>query len=183
MALRLHMTNVKFDFFKYNGKALAKFETFEDRNDRYYYDKVSKHSSPFELLLSNVVVNPNLWVGDIISEQGLERWMDYVRRNESLTYRFEQDIKELDENDVKSAFVVENAQLPTVIVLFMQNRITFETLCLLTQLTGVFRYWTKELSLNFMSEDILFRIERYTPFIRCDSSKIEQIFARRFFKN
>lgn len=180
MALRQHMTSKSYDFFKYNGRASMKFATFEKRNDRYYYDKVYKFGTPFTLLLANVVVDPSLWVGDIVSEQGMSRYYDYVKRNEGLTYLFQNDIMLIDEHDAKSAFVSANGQLPKVIVLFLQNKITFETLCLLTELTKVFRYWTRTLSSNYMAEDILFRIERYTPFINADREKISRIFLERF---
>ena len=42
LAIKLHFTKDEYDFFKYNGETNAKFETFIQRNDKYFFVKVAR---------------------------------------------------------------------------------------------------------------------------------------------
>ena len=42
LSIKLHFTKDEYDYFKYNGEINAKYETFIQRNDRYFFVKAAR---------------------------------------------------------------------------------------------------------------------------------------------
>ena len=132
LAMKLHFTTDQYDYFKYNGKVKFNRDTFNKRNDRFFFSKLGKRFDDHECMkffLANFLKKQNAWVGDL-SDESYNSWQKVI---ESLQYQFSNDVSEirnyLDNNDlgVESLFNKKNNNIPVLITLLYQNKITKET--------------------------------------------------------
>jgi hypothetical protein len=180
VALKQHFTKPSYDYFKYNGKSKASLATFEARKDKLYFQKLAKHNDPSNYIVANLVENPKLWIKEIIFSPDAQKvYGEWQRRQQSLTYIFKQDISNLDD-DFNSNFICKNNQHPIVMRLYLQHKITIETLSILTKLTGCIPYWEKNMAYDPVAQDIITKIKKYTPFINYDREKIKNIVVDKF---
>lgn len=180
LALKKHFTTKGYDYHKYRGKVKASFETFQSRNDVFFFYKVSKKAEPHRLLLANMVSNPKAWIREIAEDSGEKRYLEWEKKIQSLTYTFKNDLNKLNE-DYKSNFVVNNGQHPTLMSLYLQKKISLETLAILTHISKTLDYWEKEVVDKFVAGDIITLLRKYYPFLHVDQKKFSQIVKERFF--
>lgn len=180
LALKKHFTTKGYDYHKYNGKVKASFEKFQSRSDVFFFYKLSRKRDYRNILISNMIKNPNVWIRDVIDEQGLEVYNDWLKRIESLSYTFKRELNNLDE-DYKSNFVVTNGQHPLLMTLYLQNKISFETFTILCKISKTFDYWEKEIVDKIVAYDIMTLSKKYYPFLEIDQKKFSEIVKNRFF--
>lgn len=65
IALKNHFTLKTYDYFKYNGKTRTSQKSFEKRNDKFFFQKLSKHNDILGFLVSNLIVNSKSWIKDL----------------------------------------------------------------------------------------------------------------------
>lgn len=63
LALKLHFTSDKYDYHRSNGKTRASYDSYRTRKDVFYFYKLSKRKDYHEVMLANLLKNPNLWIG------------------------------------------------------------------------------------------------------------------------
>ena len=51
LSIKLHFTKDEYDFFKYNGEINAKYETFIQRNDRYFLLRLQENTAIILLII------------------------------------------------------------------------------------------------------------------------------------
>jgi len=180
MALKQHFTTKSYDVFKYNWKTRAKFDTFNKRKDKIFFEKISKHDNPKNFLLSNFIRNDKLWIKDIAySESSKKIYEDWNKTQQSLTYTFSTDISQLNEL-FDSNFKVENNEHPKLLILYMSNKISFETLTIICDLVGCLNIWDKKMKGDPVWESISLKIRKYTPFLNYDKSKYKNLLLDKF---
>lgn len=180
LALKKHFTTKGYDYHKYRGKVKASFETFQSRNDVFFFYKVSKKDEPHRLLLSNMVANPKAWIREIAEDAGEQRYIEWEKKIQSLTYTFKNDLNKLDD-DYKSNFVVNNGQHPHLMSLYLQKKISLETITILAHTSRVLDYWEKEVVDKFVAGDIITLLRKYYPFLQVDEKKFSQVIKSKFF--
>ena len=169
LSMKSHFTNPKYDFFKYGGKSRATMSSFNKRKDKYWFEKTSRKFSDQEVvnfLLSNFVStdNPqNLWIGEIINS-GERTYADWTRRQQSLSYLFKEQLKELLSN--KSLDEVFNCSKghPLILKKYLGGEVSLETLVILER---VFSYVTNfDVKLRDpVWESVSLKIKKYIPFL------------------
>ena len=90
-SLKLHFTS-SYDAVKYNFKTAVRQDTFERRRDRYFFEKLSrkyKKETLIHYFASNLIQNPNGWIGDMSEKV----YHEYLARYDKLTYMLSQDMK------------------------------------------------------------------------------------------
>ena len=180
LALKKHFDTDGYDYQKYNGKVRASLETFRSRPDAFFFQKLSRQNNPHERLLSNIIHNRKAWIRDIVDETGEEIFLEWKKRIESLTYNFKQDINKLDE-DYKSNYVVSNGQHPKLMSLFLQKKISLETMTILFHISKVKDYWEKEIVDKYVAKDIMKLLKKYYPFLQIEEKKFSKIVKDHFF--
>lgn len=180
LALKRHFTSDDYDYFKYNGKTRASFDKFMTRQDAYYFNKLTKNNESRNLMLSNIVRNPNTWIRDICDEQGKEIYLTWKKNVDSLTHLFKSDLSKLD-LDYKKNFEVRNGHFPILLNLYMQRQISLETFSILYHLSKVETYWNDEISDKIISKDVLRLAKKYYPFLEVDAKKFSAIVKETFF--
>ena len=182
LALKQHFTS-DYDYFKYNGKVRAKSESFLKRNDKFFFRKLQKKYSKDELVeffVSNFIVGGNNWIGNLISKESEDNYANWRKSSESITYNFHNDLCWLSDycskNDISAndLIVVNKNDHPILLKLFLQNKITTETVIILDSVLGFVRYW------NAKIDDIIWDEKRkllnnYKSFVRYDIDKCKQL--------
>jgi hypothetical protein len=175
-ALKQHFTSASYDFNKYHGKVKLSIESFEKRGDRFFYAKLAKRKDLKEYLISNfIATGPKIWVGDLVNSVDAETiFMNWKKRTQSLSYYFEEDLKNcltnLDEN-----LIIRDNQHPHLLKLFLRKKISLETLIILNELLGFFKHWNKKLSDDIIWKDVYIICEKYRPFMLYDINKMKKI--------
>lgn len=181
VALKNHFNSDTYDFFRYGGKTRASGKSFDARHDKYFFVKLAKHKDPQRYILANIIEdNANVWVGDLVNEQKAEEnYRSWLKRQESLTYIFQQDLEQLDE-DFNKNLVVEGSKHPLLLQLLIHKRISLETVVILNELCPFSKYWTRNIE-----EDVIWpmynrKCRKYRPFLRFDKEKFKQIVVDKF---
>jgi hypothetical protein len=176
LAMKKHFTSPSYDFHKYNGKVRASFDTFKSRPDAFYFAKLTKQDDYENVLLANLVKNPNAWIRDIAEDDIL--YVEWKKRIDSLGYTFKSDLKHL-EDDWKSNFVTDG-QHPVVLTLYLQKKITLETFAILVHIANIFSYWEQNLLDKFVASDIIHHSRKYFPFLMLDMKRFKTIVKNHF---
>ena len=175
VAIKAHFSRKKYDYFKYNGRTKASVENFNERKDRYFFEKLAKKYSKEELVsyfVSNFLSNSNLWVG----EMNDKNFLDWKRKIQSISYLYENDLKTIIDRcgSLNDAMKCKNSSHSTLIKLYLGDHIMPETMVLLNRITSfIERYDT------MLSDSIWIKVsnllQKYDPFVIVDQDKIKSI--------
>jgi hypothetical protein len=178
LALKSHFTS-SYDYFKYQGKVSATSNAFETRKDKYHFYKLSKHKDPEKYLLSNFVEKDLKWVGDLFGEESEQVYMDWLKRQESLTYVFSNDIKKLLTN-FDDNIIIRDGQHPPLLKMFLRKQISIETLIILNDIFNFFPHWNKKIEDTIIWPSIYNKCLKYKPFIQYNVFKCKKILKETF---
>jgi hypothetical protein len=179
LALKKHFTTDNYDYFKYNGKVRANYETFMSRNDAYSFAKLAKKDDVQGLILSNLLINKNIWVRDLLDSEGEARYMNWRKKIESLGYVFKSELAHLND-EYKRNFISVDGQHPYVMTLLLQKKISLETFTILTFMANIFSYWSEKIVDKHISFDIIDKSRKYKPFLEFDTDRFKTIVKERF---
>jgi hypothetical protein len=178
LALKQHFSNENYDFLQYNGKVRTSIKTYNKRNDRYFFEKLSRKYDRQEIIEYFVASfihsdNPSsLWIGDLKST-GDEIYTSWKANVQALTYRFTEDLKKLTESQHLYECIQSNeTKHPPIIKAFLRNDIALETLFILEDIL----HFMKESEYDPILKTINFKIKKYRPFFEYNKSYfIEQM--------
>ena len=175
LAVKMHFTQPNYDFFKYNGKVNAKLDSFNRRRDKYHFAKLAKHKDPMGYLVAQYTSgNFNGWAGDLFAEEAGRIYLDYLARQQSITYNFQSDLGKLEEGFI-SKFKVKDGQHPEALVMFRRGNISIETFTILNNHLNFFQLWDTRIDDTVLWPSIRERCLKYRPFIHYDKAKIKSI--------
>ena len=179
LSMKSHFTNPKYDFFKYGGKSRATMSSFNKRKDKYWFEKTSRKFSDQEVidfLLSNFVLtdNPqNLWIGEIINS-GERNYAEWMRRQQSLTYLFKEQLSELlSEKNLDEVFNCSKGH-PPLLKKYLGGEISLETLTILEKVFSFAKNFDKKLD-DPVWESVSLKIKKYIPFININVFSYKKI--------
>ena len=178
LALKRHFTS-NYDFFKYNGKVKANAMSFENRKDKFFFYKLSKKKEAKDIILANMLANPNAWAGELLDDKAESIYKEWIKRKQSLTYQFKSDIINLDD-DFNNNFVVHDGQHPRLLKLYMMNDISLETLVMICDITNCIGHWEKNISDTIVFPDINKLVRKYRPFLDYDKPKMRKILLDKY---
>lgn len=185
LALRLHFTTDKYDAIKQQGRVRASKQAFFKRNDLLAIRRVAETYSDKEVvdfLVSNFV-SGDRW-GGVFDIEAKERYTDWKRRIESLTYTFQKEVSKIqlacDKAGVNFTYALTSVkkQHPYIIKMYSRGDVSIETLVILNQLTSYVSELDKELADDLMWPDMSRIIKKYTPFLGIKKEKYDRILRR-----
>ena len=179
LALKKHFTTDNYDYFKYNGKVRANYETFMSRNDAYSFAKLAKKDDPQGLILSNLLINKNIWVRDLLDSEGEARYINWRKKIESLGYVFKSELAHLDD-EYKQNFISRDGQHPLVMTLLLQKKISLETFTILAFMANIFSYWSEKVVDKHVSFDIINKSRKYKPFLDFEPKRFQKLIKDHF---
>lgn len=177
LCLKRHFTlNSGYDYFKYNGKTNASKNSFMTRNDRYSFHKLSKKSDPKGYLVSNFIeYGPKIWIGELVTNEKYENtFKEWLRRKESLTYIFKNEVSLLNIDRLDKDLNPNDGQYPKVLNLYLEKRISIETLILLDKFLKFFKVWNSKIEDPVIWPEIYNMCVKYAPFMEYDLTKIKK---------
>ena len=180
LALKRHFTTESYDYFKYNGKVKASFDTFNTRNDAYFFAKLAKQEDYINLILANIIVKPEIWVREILDSGAESRYIEWKKRQDSLSYVFKSELNHLYD-DYQLNFVSRDGQHPYIMTLYGQKRISLETFTILSHTANIFSYWSEKVVDKIIARDIIKLAKKYKPFLVYDEKKFKETIRDRFF--
>lgn len=184
LAVKLHFNNDKFNVFENNGHVKYSMETFNARNDRFIFDKLARKFNTAKDIIQFYVANfaygnDNFIYGIEEAEQCYNEW---VRRKESLTKVFHDDLSKVQLEIEKNAYTAEqifsnnNGNFPVILKLYLGKIITIETMSILNARKPIIHEWKQDPNITLVFEQDLRRIEKLLGFIKYDAAKIEKIY-------
>lgn len=179
LAIKSHFTNKNYNYFTYNGKVRANLKSFYKRNDRFYFEKMSRQKTDEEIInffVSNFAScdDPqSLWVGQIIKE-GEETYKNWMRRTQSLSYIFRNEVSIFNSKNFDDMFKIEENRHPKILKEFLQKKLSLETMIILNNILGYKKHFDKSLQ-DPVWEFVSMKIEKYSPFLHIDSNKFKSI--------
>ena len=169
LSMKSHFTNSKYDFFKYGGKSRATITSFKKRKDKYWFEKTSRKYSDQEItdfLLSNFITTEtpqNLWIGEIINS-GERTYADWMRRQQSLTYLFKEQSKELlSENKLEEVFNCSKGH-PLILKRYLGGSISLETFAIFEKIFSFGKKFDEKLK-DPVWESVSLKLKKYLPFL------------------
>lgn len=174
LAIRRHFEST-YDYFKYNGKIRANFDSFRKRSDLYSFYKLSKQVDSHGLILSNVLENHGIWIGDIVSPQGKQTYLAWKKRTDSLSYFFKNELNQCKDS-YKENFSCNNSY-PYLYELAISKEISIETFVILARAANVFDIWKKKIPYDV---GLLNTALKYEPFLKYDRKKFRELIKKRF---
>lgn len=189
LALRLHFTTDQYDAIKQRGRVRASRQAFYKRKDLLSIRKVAENYSNKEIvdfLVANFT-SGDRW-GGVFDVNAKERYLNWKKRIESLTYTFEKEIGKLsnycDTNNVEFnvLFEAKNEQgkvtHPYIIKQYLRNSISIETLVILGKFYNFIDKLDNDLGNDVIWPDLSRIIKKYDPFLTIDKEKYARILRR-----
>ena len=121
----------------------------------------------------------NIWIRQLLDYEAENRYNDWRKKIESLTYTFKSELKNLDE-DWTANFVSRDGQHPYIMTQYSQKKISLETFTILTHTANIFEYWSEKIVDKIISRDIIRLSRKYKPFLVYDERKFKDIIRDHF---
>lgn len=186
-ALKLHFTS-KYDYVKCSGKTNVTKEQFMLRKDKFSFYKLSrkyKRDELFGFFVANMLVKPNIWIGDILTEDAESEYKVWQKTQQSLSYIFEQDVQRIFDvvNNPEDLLRVVDGQYPLLYNLYMQQKSTKETLIILNECLNFLPMWIRKIDDDIIFPEFVKSCEKYKPFLNFDKTKFLAILKKNLNAN
>lgn len=175
IALKRHFTS-SYDYLKYNGKVNVTQASYEKRNDKAFFFRLSKLNGCKSRVLAHLIQDPNSYIQDILNDE--ETYYSWKRRNNSLLRTIEIDLGKFSE-ETSELFKVYKGDHPKILKEYMAGNISPETLSCINKATKIFSYWDSKISDTIIYPDIIFKLKKYESFLNIDSKKVKNILTSR----
>lgn len=185
LALRLHFTTDQYDVIKQRGRVRASKNAFYKRKDLISIKKVAETYSEKEIvdfLVANFT-SGDRW-GGIFDINAKDRYLDWKKRIESLTYTFEKEMGKIqqycEKNDLEftQCFESSKGNHPYIIKAYLRNDISIETLVIINRLYPYIDKLDCELKDDLVWPDLSRIIKKYDPFLTINKEKYGRVFRR-----
>jgi hypothetical protein len=177
--LKLHFTS-NYDYVKYNGKTNVNKQQFMLRKDKFQFYKLSrkyKRDELFGFYVANMLVNPKIWVGELLTEDADSEYKVWQKTQQSISYVFEQDLHSLFDsvNNPEELLKVVDGQYPLLYTLYTQGKSTKETLIILNEILNFMPMWVKKVDDDIIFPEFIKSCEKYKPFLNYDKVKLKNL--------
>ena len=180
LAFKNHFTKQSYSYFKYSGKSRASVQAYNNRKDRYFFERMSRKKTDDEIkqyFLANFVEcdDPDrLWIGEIISagEDNLKSWM---KRSQTMSYMFKTEVEVfVSKENFQQLFSIKGQSHPEVLKKYLQGALSIETIVILDIILGYVKNFDKKLE-DPVWNTVSLKIKKYKPFLNIDVEKYKSI--------
>lgn len=178
LGIKNHFTQDSYDWFKYNKKVNVTYDSFMKRKDKIFFAKLGNRKDAYleDFLVSNFLHDTKMWVGELLSEECEDRYKEWKRKQESLTYIFKNEMDFVSgwtPEQLNEFFDAKGGDHPPIIKKYLRGDISLETLAILNSvLHFVKRY-------DIMIHDPIYKevskiCRKYQPFLSYDTVKMKK---------
>jgi len=169
-ALKAHFSDTDYDFFKYEGKTRIKRDSFYKRKDRIFFVKLTRiegNTTEYTDILNYLVANFTKHPNGYVAQFSKEIYKDWLYRKHNFYTIFTDEMRPLVK-DFEPLFNVKNNTHPKLLQEYFGKRVSLETLVILDQLLGYGDKWTKQMSGDFLWDDVKKLMKNYKGFLTID---------------
>jgi len=183
VAMKQHFTKDKYDYFKYGGKSRASATSFNNRKDRYFFERMSRKKSDEQIVqyfISNFISTEDpskVWIGEII-KNGETNFQDWQKRNQSLAYVFGDEIERVFKGSSFDSYFDSDGQHPKILKEYLKGEVSIETLVILDRILGYAERFDKKI-LDPIWGAVSLKIKKYKPFLNIDVSRYKKILKEK----
>ena len=180
LAFKNHFTKQSYSYFKYSGKSKASFQAYNNRKDRYFFERMSRKKTDEEIkdyFLANFVEcdDPDrLWIGEIISsgEDNLKSWR---KRSQTMSYMFKTEVELfVNRENFQQLFTIKGQSHPEVLKKHLQGALSIETMVILDIILDYVKNFDEKLS-DPVWETVSLKIKKYKPFLNINVFQFKKI--------
>ena len=179
ISLKSHFTKESYDYHKVGVLTRVKKETFYKRKDRFWFEKFSRQKNDKEVVdffVSNFVstTDPSrMYIGELV-KNGEERYVDWKKRTQSLSYVFREESEFLfKDHQMDEVFDCSRGH-PIILKKFLGGNISLETLVIYDRILGYGKDFDKKLK-DPVWETVSKRVRKYAPFLNIDVFRYKKI--------
>lgn len=173
-SLKAHFGDTDYDFFKYEGKTRIKRDSFYKRKDRLFFVKLTKigghntteYADILNFLVSNFIKHPNGYIANFSNET----YQDWLYRKQNFYTIFSDEMRPLVK-DFEPLFQVKGNTHPKLLQEYFGKRVSLETLVILDQMLDYSKKWSKDMSGDFLWDDVKKLMKNYKGFLTIDVEK------------
>jgi len=180
LAFKNHFTKQSYNYFKYSGKSKASVQAYNNRKDRYFFERMSRKKDDDEIkqyFLANFVEcdDPDrLWIGEIIST-GEDNYKSWMKRSQTLTYMFKTEVEVfVNKENFQQLFNIKGQSHPEVLKKYLQGALSIETMVILDIILEYVKNFDKKLE-DPVWNTVSLKIKKYKPFLNIDVNKFKSI--------
>jgi len=184
LALKTHFTKPNYDFFRMNGKLRATKESYQKRNDKFFFEKLAKEYNATELrdfYIANLLEEKQ-YITELLDDNSKQTYTDYLRRRQSLSYNYTNDLARTFTKGLREPFIVSDNAYPSIVLLFLRREVSLETMVIVDDFLGYTDKFNK-----YYGDDIIWckvskKISKYRPFLQYDKAKMKDILKNEMTK-
>lgn len=183
-SIRLHFDSDTYDAIKYNFKTSISVSSFRKRKDQYFFTKIGekfKNRNDLIYYFVSHFIADNKWIGDIIGRDDI--YKSWMKRNQALTYKYEQDLIFLRDTYSESfdeLMNIKDSTYPMVILALLSDEITIESVVILNRLTSFMDVANKKITETILWPQVYKKISKYGSFVNIDDTKYKNIIFKIF---
>ena len=178
-AIKLHFTSENYNFFHYDGKTRVSVDAFQKRRDKFLFHRLARKYRDDEMvpfLVANFVHSDDNWTKSLLEEEAEETYRDWKRTTDSMSKIYQEDLQKIATKETfNDLFKVEDGQFPKLLVHFMQNDVTLETMVILNNIFDFIRIWDKKISDDIIYPKISRKIRKYGAFLNVNVDKYREL--------
>ena len=180
LAFKNHFTKQSYNYFKYSGKSRASVQAYNNRKDRYFFERMSRKKTDDEIkeyFLANFVEcdDPDrLWIGEIITT-GEDSYKSWSKRFQGLGYLFKTEVEVFcHKKTFQQLFTVKGQSHPEILKKYLQGALSIETMVILDMILEYTKDFDNKL-IDPVWETVSLKIKKYKPFLNINVDKYKQI--------
>ena len=174
-AIKLHFTSESYNFFHYDGKTRVSVDAFQKRRDKFLFHRLARKYRDDEMvpfLVANFVHSDDNWTKSLLEDEAEETYRDWKRTTDSMSKIYVEDLQKVATKDTfNDLFKVEDGQFPKLLVHFMQNDVTLETMVILNNIFDFIKIWDKKISDDIIYPKVSRKIRKYGAFLNVNVDK------------
>lgn len=192
LALKMHFKSSTYDYFKYNGVVKVNYNSYQKRKDKRFFEKLARlyHSEDDmrNFFVSNFIYNKNMWIGEAFTDDCVDVYKSWLKKNQSLQYVFKNDCSNIigfsfpehdtmlaKEKSFDSILKVKDGQHPPFVKMLLSKKINLETFMIFNEIFGLIRCYDKNIKEDVIWPSISFKCKKYRPFLNFDVNKYKSI--------
>lgn len=184
LAVKLHFTTASYDYAKYEGKVNAKLDTFTNRNDRYFFHKLSKKYGPEEILdffVANFLHDDKKWIKNLLENDGKEQFLAYRKYNGAFAYHFKSDCSSIVSDFSKRGIQFDDGlrcvggQHPRLLQLLIQKKTFYQTAVVFDHILSYSKNWNMDIKEKVIWPKIYKKMNKLKSFMSFNETECKMI--------
>ena len=174
-----------YNFVKYNGKTRLNGCAYESRNDKYFFEAIGnkQRKDLLQYFVANFAYHGSdeVWIGDLHSKESEDVYFNWQKRTQSLSYIFEEDLKEVKEFlltrelEFDKLFDVEDGEHPIIFKFVQQRMIEVESYIIIDNILKFSNVIAKKIKDVHIFPSEQYRYDRYADFLNINDTKYSEI--------